>query len=368
MILKEDMEEAKDRMEKWWNKEPTDRPVLSYSYARPDVIDFVNLDSWHLGKNNDDIKGYCDIFETHIKQMVWGGEKIPSLFINYGPGIMAAVLGVTPEFRKRTVWFDKPTDIKEIVDVLEQAKINQNNEWYNRLIRVTEYAANRSQKSGLNYSVSTTDIGGVLDILSSFLKPTRIILAMKRNPEIIDTCRSIILEKTLKVYDDLVNIQKKYNLGINAWLDVWCPKTWYPMQCDFAYMLSPKYFKRFALPDLIEQAEHMDYSIYHLDGEPQLAHLDDLLEIEALTGIQWVPGTQGGNMSDEKWIPVYNKIQKGGKNIVMSVAGTEFAEMYRRYEKKGLFVRSHLGSQIMAEFCLPEFMGGMGGIDDEDDD
>ena len=89
----------------------------------------------------------------------------------------------------------------------------------------------------------------------------------------------------MHVYDDLQDLIDKYNLGCNSWLNVWCPKRYYTIQCDFAAMLSPKYFKRFALPDIVAQAEHMPYAIYHLDGPDALHHLDDLLAQPAITGI-----------------------------------------------------------------------------------
>lgn len=69
-----------------------------------------------------------------------------------------------------------------------------------------------------------TDLGGILDVFSSFLGAREIILTIKRRPDIIDACRAIILEKTLKVYDDLQKIISKYNDGCNAWLNVWNKK------------------------------------------------------------------------------------------------------------------------------------------------
>ncbi len=139
---------------------------------------------------------------------------------------------------------------------------------------------------------------------------------MRRNPQIIDTCREIILEKVTQLYDDLAAIVARYNLGYNGWMDIWCPKRWYPLQCDFSAMLSPTLFRRFVLPDLQTQAAHMDYAIYHLDGPNELPYLDDLLAVPEITGIQWVPGVQGPVTSDDKWLPVYQKIQAAGKNIV----------------------------------------------------
>ena len=212
-----------------------------------------------------------------------------------------------------------------------------------------------------------TDLGGILDILISFLGPTNIIVTMKRNPELIDTCRAIILEKYLKVYDELQNIINKYLDGCNTWLNVWCPKRYYTMQCDFSVMLNPKWFKRFVLPDLIEQAEHMDYSIYHLDGPGQLIHLDDLLAEPSITGIQWVPGAKDRSLDPDKWLSVYKKIQAAGKNIVVDNAGEtpqSGIHLYEKLDQKGLFMSLIFPNEIRAYYHLPKFVGGNGSVSD----
>ena len=126
-----------------------------------------------------------DTFEHNTNGLIYGGECIPSYIPNYGAGIMASVLGVTPEYKSGTVCFHRPTEVKDIIPLLESVKLNDNNEWYSRLKRVTEIAAKRGNKA--NYCVSMTDLGGILDILVSFLGPTNVIIAMKRNPGLIDT-------------------------------------------------------------------------------------------------------------------------------------------------------------------------------------
>ncbi len=78
---------------------------------------------------------------------------------------MALIFGCEPRFIQETVWFDCPTPIDQIVDKLETVQLNENNPWYARLLRVTEAAAEHSQG---RYSISFTDIGGILDILSLF--------------------------------------------------------------------------------------------------------------------------------------------------------------------------------------------------------
>jgi len=259
---KEDIKEAKERWNAWWDHELIDRPCISYWSPRPMqriTAEEVNifLDFWCLAKNWDAIDHCMEIFDKISKKVDFGGENIPSFFPNYGPGIMASVLGVEPVYKDdaNTVWFSRETSIDEIVPLLESAELNNNNPWYERLTRITEIAARRA---GKDFCIAMTDLGGVLDILSSFLRSEKLILNMKRHPDIIDTCREIILEKLLKMYDDLQAIIEHHGDGCTSWMPLWSSKRWYPLQCDFSAMLNPNWFKRFALPDIIAQAEHMD--------------------------------------------------------------------------------------------------------------
>ena len=370
-IYKEDINEAKERLKAWWDHEIIDRPCIAYYYFLPglknlkieDLFEYFGQ-PWYLAQNWDNIDVYMNKCSEIFKNLMFGAEAIPRFFPNYGPGIMASVFGVEPKFQSKTVWFHKATSVEEIVPLLESVKLNQDNPWYTRLLRITEYIAKNASNE---YSVSVTDLGGVIDILSSFLGPTKIILTMKRRPDIIDTCRTIILEKLLKVYDDLQTIIEQYMDGCNSWMPIWCHKRWYPIQSDFSAMLSPKYFRRFVLPDIITQAESMDYAIYHLDGPGQLVHLDDLLAEPSITGVQWVPGAKDRSSDPDKWLSVYKKIQAAGKNIIVDNAGEtpqSDIHLYKKLDQKGLFMSLIFSDEFRAYYHLPEFAGGNGSIGD----
>ena len=103
----------------------------------------------------------------------------------------------------------------------------------------------------------------------------------------------------------------------NNWMNIPSSKPWYPIQCDFCYMILPEQFEEFVLPHLVEQVEHMERSVCHLDGVGELTHLDTILDIEGLTAIQWIPGGGQPPLTDEKWFPIYKKIQEKGKNLVL---------------------------------------------------
>ena len=82
------------------------------------------------------------------------------------------------------------------------------------------------------------------------------------------------------------------------------------LQCDFAYMIGPEMFDEFVKPEFAATCERMGNAFYHLDGVGQLPHLASMLKIDALKGIQWVPGT---GHDHEDWSAVYQQVHAGGK-------------------------------------------------------
>jgi hypothetical protein len=76
-------------------------------------------------------------------------------------------------------------------------------------------------------------------------------------------------------------------------------------------MISPQMFERFVLPDLAVCCQALDHAFYHLDGKGQTLHLDMLLSLARLRGIQWIPGD--GQPPPEKWLPLLKRIRDRGK-------------------------------------------------------
>ena len=90
------------------------------------------------------------------------------------------------------------------------------------------------------------------------------------------------------------------------------------LQSDFSYMISPRMFERFVLPDIAACCAGMDHGFYHLDGKGEIPHLGLLLSLERLRGIQWVPGD--GQPPPEKWLPLLKRIRDAGKLCQVGVS------------------------------------------------
>jgi hypothetical protein len=78
-------------------------------------------------------------------------------------------------------------------------------------------------------------------------------------------------------------------------------------------MISPDMFDEFVKPELEASCKRLRNAFYHLDGIGQLSHLDSLLSIKELKGVQWIPGDGQPDMT--KWPEVYRKIRAAGKLI-----------------------------------------------------
>ena len=110
------------------------------------------------------------------------------------------------------------------------------------------------------------------------------------------------------------------------------------LQCDFAYMISPQHFDRFVVPDLTRCCDTLDHGFYHLDGIGQLSHVDSLLRIERLRGIQWIPA---GQPTPGQWLDLLAKIRDAGKLVQLYVEPDDARTIVRQLGGRGFALAIH---------------------------
>jgi hypothetical protein len=137
--------------------------------------------------------------------------------------------------------------------------------------------------------------------------------------------------------------------GTTCWSPVWSTGKTYMLQCDFSYMISPAMFGRFVMPDLTACCEHLDHGFYHLDGKGEIPHLDMLLSIPRLRGIQWIPGD--GQPPPQEWLSLLKRIRDGGKLCQVFVSAEGARTIVRNLGGKGFLLAINEGT---AEFADPE--------------
>jgi hypothetical protein len=235
------------------------------------------------------------------------GDAFPSVYPNFGPGVIAAFMGLELHNGNETVWFHQP-ETPELADL--RFEFNPGNVWFQRVCDIYRAAAERFQGQA---HLGMTDLGGNLDILSAFRPGERLLLDLYDVPEAVAPKLWRAHQLWWRYFEELNRIIQPAHAGYTAWTPLYSEEPYYMLQCDFSYMLSPAMFERFVKPELEASCQRLANPFYHLDGVGQLPHLDSLLEIHGLKGIQWVPGA--GKPGVTEWPEVYRKIRAAGKRI-----------------------------------------------------
>ena len=98
---------------------------------------------------------------------------------------------------------------------------------------------------------------------------------------------------------------------------MWCEGKTAAVQCDFSVFIGNSMWREFVLPGVEEEVNYLDHCFYHLDGKQQLMHLDDLLALPNLDGVQWVPGAGEPAMFARCWRYILKKILHAGKKVIV---------------------------------------------------
>ena len=304
MPYTENWERIQQAFETWWAHD-LGRPIIQ-AYGPGSSGKAFGF--WCFLRYKDDIDALKNELEGFPQTLSCAGDAFPTLLPNLGPGSLATHFSGYLSFDEfnNTVWFEDP----QPWEVVEKMIFDQNGEWWLYTQMVNQLAADAGKGP---YLVGITDIGGILDVLASLRGTENLLMDLLHEPERVDAMRARILEAWHQVDDALVLPVAAVQEGSSSWLSAWCPRHYSPLQCDFCAMISPAMFERFVAPDVQEQARRLDHAIFHLDGPRQVPHLDQLLAIPELDGIQWVPGDAYASCESPEYFPMYEKILRSGK-------------------------------------------------------
>jgi 5-methyltetrahydrofolate--homocysteine methyltransferase len=253
-------------------------------------------------------KELVDAIDYDLSTRVYLGDAFPRVNLDaFGPGVLAAILGAQLDNSTGQVWFH-PTEDKSAAEL--QFEYGPENVWLRRIEEICATAAQRWQGRVL---VGMTDLGGNLDILSAFLPGDRLLLELYDAPDEVKRLTWQAHEVWHRVYRQLNDAMQAGSTGYTDWASIYSDVPCYMLQCDFSYMISPQMFDEFAKPELVATCGRLPRAFYHLDGPGQLSHLDSLLAIDDLDGVQWVPGA--GNPGCSEWPEVYHTIHAAGRKI-----------------------------------------------------
>ena len=248
-----------------------------------------------------------DRWDYDMRTRKFLGDAFPCAWLNFGPGVLATFLGARLENTADTAWYHPP-GIKDIRDL--HFELNPDDVWFRRISDIYRACVDRWQGE---VQIAMTDLGGNLDILSTFRPSERLLLDLYDHPDEVKRLTWEAHECWFQAFEAFNAILQPSNPGYTAWTPIYSEDPYYMLQCDFCYMIGPDMFDEFVKPELAATCQRLGNPFYHLDGPGELPHLDSLLAIDELKGVQWVPGD--GAPPQREWPQVYRKIREAGKLI-----------------------------------------------------
>jgi hypothetical protein len=352
LAFKEDWERAQERIQAWWNGEIIDRAVIQVTAPREGVrrepfrwsdIPADELQSWFT-----DVDRVIPRLERQIEATYWGGEAFPVMYpvsIN-----MVAILSAYLGCPYRIVPVSNSGWASPIIDdwaTRPRLAFDPENEWWRISKRLLEAAAQRAQG---RYYVGLPDLNGPGEIVARLRDAQRLAIDLLEQPEAVKTTVEEVNAAWLRYWEASTGTIHQWVGGYFYWMGLWSDLPSIDLQCDFSCLISPKMFAEFFMPALEQQTRWISRTIYHLDGPDAIRHLNLLLSLTELDGIQWVPGAGAAPMSS--WIRLLRRIQAGGKLMVLNCEPWEVETLLSELEPEGLLISTRCGSEEEARTLL----------------
>jgi 5-methyltetrahydrofolate--homocysteine methyltransferase len=302
-------EKAREAAEAFWEG-TLDRPLLNLTAPggepgrpEPELPGYGITAQYGFDVPAEDI---VDRWDYDLSKKQYLADAFPHVWPNFGAGVLAAGLGCNVGCDGTTCWFYP--EVKKEAAELSLRDVDLEGGYMRRIQDLCEAAQDHWQGA---VQVAMTDLGGPVDIVSAFRPGQGLLMDLYDHPEEVKRLTWEVHEAWWDSFEAIDAKLQPANPGYTCWTPILSATPYYMLQSDFAFMIGPEMFDEFVKPEVEASAKKLGRSFYHLDGVGQLPHLDSLLAIEELDGIQWIPGA--GHPDNEHWPEVYRKVHEAGK-------------------------------------------------------
>jgi hypothetical protein len=304
-------EKVKENYNSWWENK-LERPIIPVivegrdpGRPEPKTHLLTQANCHDLTISPEDI---IDRIDYELSKQYYMGDAFPYFNMDcFGPGVAAAFLGARLDNSTGRVWFHPVEDLP-ITEL--HFEYDPDNIWLKRVKDIYTAGMKRWQGQVL---MGMVDLGGVMDILSTFRPGEQLLYDLYDYPEEVNRLIWELYELWHCFYNDINEVLQPVNPGYSDWSQIYSDKPSYVIQSDFSYMIGPDMFEEFVRPELEATCKRLPHTMYHLDGVGEIKHLDSLLQIKELDAVQWVPGD--GKPDQSNWPEIYQKIHGSGKKI-----------------------------------------------------
>lgn len=345
LALKPDMDDAIRHWLAFWNKDIIDRPCCVIRSPR-EGAPAVPAPRYMAGAKKD-LDAVAEQALAWAESIFWGGDAVPSYTPSFGPDQMAAWLGADLKFHRDeygTSW------AVPCIDDWNEAlplRLDPDNHWWRRMLSFC--TALRNTMRG-RMAVTHLDLHSNMDTLLAMRGAQRLCMDLIDSPDIIDRAMESVRALYVPIYQALYDAAGMAETGVSGWVPAYHPARTNTIQCDFAALIGPEHFRRWAMPALEEEAAFLGHCVYHFDGPECLVHLNDICSIPGLDCIQWTTGAR--NKPFIEWLDLLKAIQAKGVSVWVPCTPHDICVYHRELKPNLLFYDCWARSQKEAEETL----------------
>lgn len=328
-------EMAMKRVYAWFENQIIDRPPIRFqahnSFLATATEDIANASQQEKRNWWFDVETQVDLFLQSVEKRRFHGETFPVFFPNLGPDVYAAFYGAELEFGEITSWSVPCVHSSEDI---EKLSFDWNNVYFKKLEELTYHALERCKGKAL---VGYTDLHPGLDCVAAWRDPQQLCFDMIDLPEFVEQLAELALGDFEMIYNHFDGILKQAGQPSVSWMGIPTFGRMHIPSCDFATLISPKFFQRFGLPILQEEVKTMSHNIFHVDGQGVAKNIDTILSVPEVHAVQWVQG-MGDDYPIMQWAPFIKDLQSREIPIVVDLDKTDLDEFIEVMDPKGLFL------------------------------
>jgi hypothetical protein len=318
---KPDFDKVLARFEAWWACELVDRPLVTMSVKPPKPGPALPVKKHATERERwFDVEYALDRLEASLPHRVFFAESYPAYMPNLGPEICSTLFGAELEFGPATTWsVPAARSCAEIVKM----KPDFENPYWKAIRRATDLSLARGRG---RWITGITDLHTNGDLPASLRDPQQFAVDLAEDLDAATAAVEHVTQFFPAIYDDLWARVRAAGQPSSTWAPALHAGRSYVTSCDFICMISPAMFQRAILPSIVREMRFLERNYFHLDGPGALRHLDALLALPELNGLQWIYGA--GNGPARKWMEVYKRAQAAGKCLQIACEDLADAEAF----------------------------------------
>ncbi len=263
-----------------------------------------------------DVDYYVTAAEDQLARTYYAGDALPVCHPWLGPDQFAAWLGAEMIIKPKefTSW------VKPFIgdwDKFTELKINPDNKWWKLYLELLQRCVDAGKDKWIT---AYPDLHTGIDGLSAIRGGQNLMMDMITEPEAIHKAMGQMTEMWKYLIDTVSNIILPAGQGTSNWTMGYSSKRFACIgQNDATCMISPQMFEEFCWQDTVQCCDHVDHTIYHLDGPEAARHLPKILELENLDCVQWIQGA--GKPLPSQWLDLLKQMQDAGKSVQVYYGG-----------------------------------------------